>query len=340
MPNDEKPETAIRAIPRTIPPRLTLTRVALYCRISTQMERQLNSLSAQMDFQRQDILDHPMWEYVDTYTDIGSGRSINSRPGFKRLMADCEAGRIDLIFTKSISRLGRNCVDFLMVLRRLKELGVDAYFQNEEIFLSNESSELILSLQAALAQAESEDKSSNIRWGIRKSTTNPDSPAFSIPCFGYVRNGEKKLIINEQEAETVRKIFSWYLQGWSIVRIRKELETLRIPSPRGKRKWAVRTISDMLSNEKYAGDSAYGKTVIAEYPSMRQVRNNPDQVSRAENHHPAIIDKVLFGRVLEMKKSRTNIELDEHGNKIRKSTRYSMKRPLALMKDQTETEEA
>ncbi|MDY0244756.1 MAG: recombinase family protein, partial [Sphaerochaeta sp.] len=118
------------------------------------------------------------------------------------------------------------------------------------------------------------------------------------------------------------------------------LETLRIPSPRGKRKWAVRTISDMLSNEKYAGDSAYGKTVIAEYPSMRQVRNNPDQVSRAENHHPAIIDKVLFGRVLEMKKSRTNIELDEHGNKIRKSTRYSMKRPLALMKDQTETEEA
>ncbi|NCB28011.1 MAG: recombinase family protein, partial [Bacteroidia bacterium] len=117
MPDDEKPKPAIRAIPRSIPPRLTLTRVALYCRVSTQMERQLNSLSAQMDFQRQDILDHPMWEYVDTYTDIGSGRSINSRPGFRRLMADCEAGKIDLIYTKSISRSGRNCVDFLMVLR-------------------------------------------------------------------------------------------------------------------------------------------------------------------------------------------------------------------------------
>ncbi len=304
------------------------------------MERQLNSLSSQMDFQRQDILDHPLWEFIDTYTDIGSGRSINSRPGFKRLMADCEAGRIDLIYTKSISRLGRNCVDFLIVLRRLKELGVDVYFQNEGIFLSNESSELILSLHAALAQAESENKSTDIRWGIRKSITNPDSPAFSRPCFGYVRNEDKKLVINEQEAETVRKIFCWYLQGWSIVRIKKELESSRIPSPRGKRKWAVRTINDMLSNEKYAGDSAYGKTVIAEYPSMRQVRNNPDQVSRAENHHPAIINKSLFDLVQEMRRIRTNVEVDEKGNRIRKNTHYSMKRPLDMMGDQIEADEA
>jgi DNA invertase Pin-like site-specific DNA recombinase len=304
------------------------------------MERQLNSLSAQMDFQRQDILDHPMWEYVDTYTDIGSGRSINSRPGFKRLMADCEAGEIDLIFTKSTSRLGRNCVDFLIVLRRLKELGVNVYFQNEGIFLSNETSELILSLHAALAQAESENKSTDIRLGIKKSTGNPDSPAFSRPCFGYHRNEEKMLVINEQEAETIRKIFSWYLQGWSIVRIKKELETLRIPSLRGMRRWAVRTISDILSNEKYAGDSAYGKTIIAEYPSTRQVKNSPDQVSRTENHHPAIIDEVLFNRIQEMRRIRTKVEVDEKGNRIRKNTHYSMKRPLVLMKDQTETEEA
>jgi site-specific DNA recombinase len=323
MSDDEKPKPTIRAIPRTMPPRLALTRVALYCRVSTQMERQLNSLSAQMDFQRQDILDHPMWEYIDTYTDIGSGRSINSRPGFKRLMADCEAGRIDLIYTKSISRFGRNCVDFLIVLRRLKELGVDVYFQNEGIFLSNESSELILSLHAALAQAESENKGTDIRWGIRKSATKPDSPAFSRPCFGYHRDEDRKLVINDHEAETVRKIFSWYEQGWSIVRIRKELETLRVPSPKGKRRWAVRTISDMLSNEKYAGDSAYGKTVIADYPSMRQVRNDPDQVLRTENHHPAIIDKSLFDRVQELRRLRTNMETDERGNRVRKSTHYS-----------------
>jgi DNA invertase Pin-like site-specific DNA recombinase len=178
MTDDEKQKSTIRTIPRSKLPSYAFRyrRVARYCRISTKMERQIDSLSAQMDFQRQDILDHPMWEHIDTYTDIGSGRSINSRPGFRRLMADCEQGKIDLIFTKSISRLGRNCVDFLMVLRRLKELGVDVYFQNEGIFLSNESSELILSLHAALAQAESEDKSSSIRWGIRKSIANPAPP--------------------------------------------------------------------------------------------------------------------------------------------------------------------
>lgn len=120
------------------------------------MERQLGSLSAQMDFQKQDILDNPMWEYAGTYTDVGFGRGIISRPGFKCLMADCEAGKIDLIFTKSISRLGRNCVDFLIVMRRLRDLNVDIYLANEELSSSSESSEFILTLHVALVQAESE----------------------------------------------------------------------------------------------------------------------------------------------------------------------------------------
>ena len=96
----------------------------------------------------------------------------------------------------------------------------------------------------------------------------------------------------------------------------------------------------MLSNEKYAGDSTYGKTIIAEYPSMRQVRNNPDQVSKAENHHPAIINKSLFDLVQEMRRIRTNVEVDEKGNRIRKNTHYSMKRPLDMMGDQIEADEA
>ena len=306
-------------------------RVALYCRASTKIERQLNSLSAQMDFEKQDILDHPLWEYVDTYTDIGSGRSINTRPGFKRLMSDCEQGKIDLIYTKSISRFGSNCVDFLVVLRRLKDLGVDVYFQNENIFLSQESSELILTLHAALAQAESEDKSANIRWGIRNSTRNPYSPAISRPCYGYDRDKDKNLVIDEQEAETVRRIFEWYEQGWSIVRIKRELEASRIPSPRGKRRWAVRTIGDILSNEKYEGDSFYGQTVASEYPATKRVRNNPVEIFRSENHHPPIIDKSCFNLVQEMKKMRSNIELDEQGNKVRKSTHYSMKNPSDIV---------
>ncbi|WP_422480939.1 recombinase family protein [Pleomorphochaeta sp. DL1XJH-081] len=325
MPYVEKPKPTIRAIPRTKLPPQAFKRVALYCRVSSKMERQLDSLSAQMDIEKQDILDHPNWEYVDTYSDISSGRSIQTRPGFKRLMADCEAGKIDLIYTKSISRFGRNCVDFLVVLRRLKELGVDVYFHNEDVMLSSEAGELILTLHAALAQAESEDKSTNIKWGIKRSTTHPDSPAFSRTCYGYDRDEQKNLVINEHEADIVRRIFGWYVQGWSIVRIKKELEIIRIPSPKGKRRWPVSTIDDILSNEKYTGNSVYGLTVGSEYPAMKRVSNNPEEIQRSENHHPHIIERNTFDRVQQMKKSKTNIELDEHGNRIRKSTHYSMK---------------
>jgi len=311
-------------------------RVALYCRVSTKMERQLNSLSAQMDFEKQDILDHPNWKYVDTYTDIGSGRSIKTRPGFKRLMADCESGKIDLIYTKSISRFGRNCVDFLVVLRRLKELGVDVYFHNEDVLLSSEAGELILTLHAALAQAESEDKSTNIKWGIKRSVNKPDSPAFSRTCYGYDRDDDKNLVINEQDSDIVKKIFGWYIQGWSIVRIRKELEIMRIPSPKGKRRWPVSTMDDILSNEKYTGNSIYGQTVGTEYPATKRIRNNPDEIVRSENHHPPIIDKETFDLVQEMKKMRSNIELDEHGNRVRKNTHYNMKRSENKGKEPTE----
>jgi DNA invertase Pin-like site-specific DNA recombinase len=288
------------------------------------MERQLNSLSAQIDFEMQDILDHPSWEYVDTYTDIGSGRSIKARPGFKRLTADCEAGKIDLIYTKSISRFGRNCVDFLVVLRRLKELGVDVYFQNEDVLLSSEAGELILTLHAALAQAESEDKSTNIKWGIKRSTSYPGSSFFSRVCFGYDHDDRKHLVINDREADIVRRIFEWYVQGWSVVRIKKELETIRIPSPKGKRRWPVSTIDDILSNEKYTGDSVFGRTMVAEYPAMKRISNKSDEIQRSTNHHPPIINKETFDRIQEMKKKRSNIEFDEHGNRVRKSTHYSI----------------
>jgi len=330
MPDDEKLVSKIDTFPtsRSFSHAFGYRRVALYCRVSTKMERQLDSLSAQMDFEKQDILDHPLWEYVETYTDIGSGRSFKARPGFKRMMADCEAGKIDLIYTKSISRFGRNCVDFLMTLRRLKELKVDVYFQNEDILLLSEEGEFLLTLHAALAQAKSEEKSTNIRWGIKRSAMHPDShPVLPRTCFGYGRDGNRHLVIDDREAAVVRRIFGWYAQGWSIVRIKMELETSRIPSPRGKRRWALRTIGDMLSNEKYAGDSVYAQTVAAEYPGIRRVRNSPDKILRSENHHAAIIDKAFFDRIREMRSLRSNVEVNELGNRVMKSSHYSMKLP-------------
>ena len=142
-------------------------------------------------------------------------------------------------------------------------------------------------------------------------------------------------MIKEHEADIVRMIFGWYVQGWSIGRIKKELKTLRIPSPTGKRRWPDSTIGDILSNEKYMGDSVYGRTTGAEYPSMQRIRNNSEEVQRSKNHHPPIIDRETFDLVQEMKKRRSNIEVDEHGNRYRKNTHYSMK--LAFDNDEEPT---
>jgi len=330
---DEKRKPIIHVIPARR--HFKRLRVALYCRVSTQMERQLQSLSAQMDFEKEDILENPAWEYVGTYTDIKSGRTISSRPGFQSLLADCEAGKIDMIYTKSISRFGRNCVDFLVTLRRLKELKVDVFFYNEQIHLLSQAGELLLTLHAGIAQAESENKSENIKWGLRRSTMDPDSPAFSRRCYGYDRNEEEGLILNIAEARIVLKIFDWYEQGWSIVRIKKELEALKVPTPTGKKKWPVKTIENILTNEKYTGTSVYGETESADFPSTKRTVRDPFEVHRSRNHHIPIIHERQFKRVQKLKAKRSNIELDEHGNKVRKSTHYSSKKAVTRTKKTT-----
>jgi site-specific DNA recombinase len=136
-----------------------------------------------------------------------------------------------------------------------------------------------------------------------------DFPVFSRTCYGYDRDEDKNLIINEQEATTVKKIFGWYIQGWSIVRIKKEMEASRILSPRGKLRWAVRTITDILSNEKYAGASFYRLTVTAESTS---------KYFNQKNHYPPILVKTSFDQIQEMRKMRSNIEHDKSDNKVRK----------------------
>ncbi len=240
-----------------------------------------------------------------------------------------------MIYTKSISRFGRNCVDFLVTLRRLKELKVDVFFYNEQIHLLSQAGELLLTLHAGIAQAESENKSENIKWGLRRSTMDPDSPAFSRRCYGYDRNEEEGLILNIAEARIVLKIFDWYEQGWSIVKIKKELESLKVPSPTGKSKWPVKTIENILTNEKYTGTSVYGETESADFPSTKRTVRDPFEVHRSRNHHIPIIHERQFKRVQKLKAKRSNIELDEHGNKVRKSTHYSSKKAVTRTKKTT-----
>ena len=131
------------------------------------------------------------------------------------------------------------------------------------------------------------------------------------------------------------KICEWYEKGWSLLKIKKELEALRIPTPTSKKKWPLKTIENILTNEKYTGNSVYGETESADFPSTKRTVRDPFEVHRSRNHHLPIIHERRFKRVQKLKAKRSNIEIDEHGNKVRKSTQYSSKKPVSRVKKTT-----
>ena len=177
------------------------------------------------------------------------------------------------IVTKSISRFGRNTVDTLTVLRQLKAASVDVYFETENIHSLDSEGELLITLASAIAQAESEERSKNIKWGIRQSATKPDSAIYSRPCYGYRKDSAGQLIIQEEEADVVRLVYDLYLSGESVVAIIRSLKLLQVETPRGKDTWSKRAIETMLKNEKYTGDVLVYKTYCDEYPKKKRIVN-------------------------------------------------------------------
>lgn len=319
----------VTAIPSKYFPRML--RVAIYCRVSTLHEDQLNSLEAQLDYYRNYVHSRLNMVLVAEYTDIRSGRSADGRAQFSAMIQDCLAGKIDLIVTKSISRFGRNTVDTLTILRQMKAANVDVYFETEDIHSLDSEGELLITLASAIAQAESEERSKNIKWGIRQSATNPDSAIYSRPCYGYRKDSAGHLIIHEEEADVVRLVYDLYLDGESVVAIIRTLKHLQVETPRGKDTWSKRAIETMLKNEKYAGDVIVYKTYCDEYPKKKRIVNK-GQADRmkVENHHEAIVPKETFEAVQEEMIRRSNVEVDEDGNTRRKSTHYSTKQRIRV----------
>lgn len=316
-------------IVRTIPAYKTLLnpckRVAIYCRVSTNHIAQEESLEAQIDRYQRMVDARFDWKPVKTYSDIASGRNTTGRTGFTNLMNDCKAGKIDLILTKSISRFGRNTVDVLKNVRELKKHNVDVFFELENIWTLDSTSEFMLSTISAIAQEDSLSKSENIRMGIAYKLENKTSHLYSRPCYGYKKDSNGRLIIDDKQAKNVMLIFNLYLQGHSVVSIIRELKKHRIKSPSGKDIWSKRAIETLLSNEKYIGDVTVGKTFRHEFPSsVRQANRGERKLYEFANHHEPIIDHELFDKVQQNHKTRSNIQIDK-GKTIRKDTRYSMK---------------
>lgn len=278
--------------PSRLPKAVRPTRVASYCRVSTMQEIQHHSLEAQRDYYEKLIASRPNWIFAGVYTDQVSGRHNLKMRDFQRLLNDCRNGQIDLILVKSISRMGRNIVQFLQACTELNDLGVDVYFEVEKLHINDPQAVRLLTIYASLYQNESESKSALISWGIRVRFATGSSGFANRPCYGYHCSAEGVLEIVSEEAETVRQIFSWHREGRSLRSISKVLADMGIKSPRGHSKWSIETIRKILNNEKYYGNVLLQKTYISDYFTGKQSVNNGERERYViTDHHQPIIER-------------------------------------------------
>lgn len=320
---ERKPKVTI--IPANPYLSISKVKVAIYCRVSTSNPHQIESLNNQIEYYKNLVSNNLNWDLIDTYVDINPGKNSRDRKDFQRLLNDCENGTIDIIITKSISRFGRNTADTLTILNRLRVLGVDVFFENENIHLLDSSQQFLITLIEALAQADSESRSVNIKLGIQYKAQNGTYKLFNRKCYGYTNDMNGSIIINEPEAVVVRDIFNLYLNEFSLNAIVKELSERNINSPTGKSTWSKGTIDALLSNEKYIGNVIIGKSISNDFPcNSRRLNKGSGNKYISAGNHPAIISKEIFNTVQEEKKKRSNI-ITVNGQKKRKSTHYSMK---------------
>lgn len=307
IPPAATPPKVVRQIPATIDIRKDIMksyhqlRVCAYCRVSTKQEEQLNSYEVQVKYYTDRIHRESKWTLVGIFADKGiTGTSVKKRDEFNKMIRLCKRGKVDMIITKSISRFARNTVDCLKYVRMLKDIGVDVYFEEQNLHSTQPGAEFYITIYGSIAQSESENISANVKWGKAQSAKE-GNVAFHYKNFlGYRKGEDGKPEIVPEEAEIIRNIYQWFLSGDSFSGIAKKLEDMNIPSPSGKAKWQFSTIQSILSNEKYKGDAVINKTYITDCLTKKVKVNNGERPKYyVENNHPAIIDAVTFARVQE-----------------------------------------
>lgn len=302
--------TKIEPISAPVPKRM---RVAAYARVSSTKDAQLQSLSAQISYYSKLIQSRPDWEYSGVYADDMTGTKEN-RDEFQKLLSDCKSGKVDMIITKSISRFARNTVTLLEEVRQLKLIGVDVYFERENIHSISGDGELMLTVLASFAQEESLSVSENCKWRIRKKFENGEIVNFN-KMYGYdIVKGE--IAVNEEQAAVVRRIFTEYIGGSGVAVIAKRLNAEGIPSFSGK-KWNTSVLGSLLQNEKLMGNCLLQKTVTIDHLTKKQVKNDgilPQYY--AEETHPAIIDADTFQKAQAVRAERAAIFKSEGSRTI------------------------
>lgn len=296
----------VRIIP-AIPKENKKLRVAAYCRVSTFGPAQIRSLEVQIKTYTKMIRSHSNWLFAGVFHDVESGLRSNGRTGLDKMLKKAAKGKIDYIITKSISRVSRDTLEVLKIIRFLRERGINMHFENENLDSVKVDSEFEITLRGMLAQDESRNTSENIQWGFQRKFEKGDIFTKYKNFMGYdCLNGE--LVIVPEQAEVVRKIFDLYLLGLTFGQIKSYLESQGIKTVTGKEHWDPTTIQKMLKNEKYKGDSILQKTYTEDFMTGKKSKNT-GQRNRyyVKDSHPAIVSAEVFDKAQEEMERRARL---------------------------------
>lgn len=285
----------VTRLDHTLPCIPTRKKVAAYARVSVDSQELMESLSAQVSHYSAHIQGNPSWEYAGVYADAGiSGTRISHRKEFQRLIADCKAGRIDIILTKSISRFARNTVDLLNTVRHMREMNVSVRFERENIDSLSPDGELMLSILASYAQEESYSISENVKWGIRKKFEQGEFLAYNI--YGYTWVTDHFEIV-EEEAEAVRFMYRSFAEGMTLTEISEALARQGILNRKGL-PFGKTSIMRILDQEKYRGFSILQRTFSDNHITHQKKLNHGELPQyEVQGTHPRIISGELHQRV-------------------------------------------
>ncbi len=293
----------VRIIEPTVKAETKKKKVCAYARVSTDHDKQGESLENQTTYYENLISLNPEYEYVGVFADKGITGTTENRPEFQRMLKLCREGKIDLIITKSVSRFARNTAVMLQTVRELKDIGVEVRFEKENIHTLSGDGELMLTVLSSFSQEESKNVSDNIKWRYRQKFENGELVINTNRFLGYDKDEHGHLIINAKEAEIVKRIYSEYLAGHGAYKMAKLLNAEGIPTLTGSI-WNESSILDILKDEKYKGDVILQKTYTPNHLTKFKKRNKGevDSFYIKDNHPPIVLREVWQQVQLEMKR--------------------------------------
>lgn len=271
-------------------------RVCAYARVSTDMNDQTNSYNAQLEHYRRLITGHANWEFINLYGDEGaSGTQSKNRPGFLKMMEDCRAGFIDLILVKQISRFGRNTMEGLSHIYELRSLGVEIYFETDNLYASDKKTDFLLQMLFAIAQEESRNISSRVTFGIREVMDQGDIKRLYTQSSGFTKSSTGNITVVPHEAYIYRSIANLRLGGISATSIHEIYSHFNNEPWYQKTYFTYNRIHDVCVNTKFAGDIVCQKSFVEDYLTHKSKKNNGERdMIIYKNALPEIIPRWFY----------------------------------------------